>query len=215
MRDVAVVIVLFAHAACAASPQYEPPPSGDCVEIGVQSTGFHTSLVLPRSATAEDHPLRLLYPDARWYVIGWGDEDFFREPGGGTWTQGVRAAFAGGPTALHVIALDAEPELYFRADSTVRAAVTGAGAERLAEYVAAEIMRDAEGGARVIAEGGHGERSRFLRGRDDAFHLFNNCNHWTARGLRRAGLPIAGALTAPAVTDQVRRLGSRCEADPP
>jgi uncharacterized protein (TIGR02117 family) len=212
MRALSATLIALGLLACAATPEPQRPSAGDCLEIGVYSNGFHTSLTLPSEALNADHPLRRLFPDARWLVIGWGDEDFFREPGGGTVGQGVRAIFPGGPTVLHVIALDVAPERYFAADDAPHAAVTRAGAAQLARYIDQEIVRSLEGDAVVVAPGQHPGRSYFLRARDETFSLFNNCNHWAARGLRAAGLPIPGALTAREVVNRVKAVETSCPA---
>lgn len=204
----ALIAALLLSMQAAASAQ---PARNGCIEIAVQANWFHSNLVLPAAVLAQGHPLLRLYPDARWFAVGWGDEDYYREPGGGTVMQGLRAAFGGGPTVLHVIAFRDAPEVYFDAETVTRAGVTQAGAARIAAFIAEEIARRPEGGPAIVADGHHAGRSLFLRGADDNFHLFNNCNHWTARGLRQAGLNVSGALTANGVVNRLRRVGERCE----
>jgi uncharacterized protein (TIGR02117 family) len=205
----ALIAALFLLMQGAASAQPAPADAG-CIEIALQSNGFHSNLVLPAAVLPEGHALLRLYPQAHWFAVGWGDEDYYREPDGGTAMQGLRAAFGGGPTVLHVIAFREAPEDYFGAETVTRAGVTRAGAARMAAYVDEEIARQPEGGPVIVAEGHHAGRSLFLRGQDDNFHLLNNCNHWAARGLREAGLDVPGAITANGVVNRLRAVGGPC-----
>lgn len=111
---------------------------------------------------------------------------------------------------LHVIALDVAPEQYFAGGNTPHATVTRAGAAQLARFLDQEIVRSPEGDALMVAPGQHPGRSHFLRARDETFSLFNNCNHWAARGLRAAGLAIPGAVTARDVVNRVNAMEMSC-----
>jgi hypothetical protein len=215
VRTIRAAVFALMAAACAAAPQAEAAPAGSCVEIGVYSNGFHASVIAPREALEADHPFRRLFPDALWFVAGWGDEAFFRESGGGTIGQGLRAAIPGGPTVVHVVAINEPPEHYFAAGETVRIAVASADAGALGRYLREEIELSPGGDAVIVAPGHHGRRSIFLRGRDQTFSLFNNCNHWAARALNAAGVEIAGTTTATALVSRARRFRSSCPLPTP
>lgn len=204
------LMAVFLLASCAAAPDVRAPPAIDCVEIGVYSNGFHSSVIAPRETFAEDHQFRRLFPNARWFVAGWGDEAFFREPEGGTLGQGLRAAFPGGPTVVQVIALEDRAELYFASGESIYFAVSQTDAAALGQYFSEQIVLSADGSAVVAGPGHHSDRSYFLRGRDETFSLFNNCNHWAARALRAAGVDIAGTVTARALVARANTLRSRC-----
>jgi uncharacterized protein (TIGR02117 family) len=214
VRTTTAAIFAVMLAACAAAPQPGAPQSAaranDCLEIGVYSNGFHASVIAPRDALEADHPFRRLYGEARWFVAGWGDEAFFRESGGGTLVQGLRAAIPGGPTVIQLIATSEPPEQYFASGETVRIAVSSAQAAGLARYLRQEIELSSYGDLAIVAPGHHAGRSVFLRGRDHTFSLFNNCNHWTARALGAAGVEIRPAATAGALLARARRLSSSC-----
>lgn len=202
-------------AACATSSPPYAPPLNECMEIGVYSNGFHASVIAPREAFAANHPFRRLFPDAPWFVAGWGDEAFFREGGGGDLGQGLRAAIPGGPTVVHVIATNEPPELFFASGETVRIAVSNADAAALARYLSEEIALSPDGAAVIVAPGHHADRSFFLRGREHTFSLFNNCNHWAARALGAAGVEVTAPMTAAALISRARRFRSSCAAPAP
>jgi uncharacterized protein (TIGR02117 family) len=210
MRAISAAILAMALGACAGVPEPREPAAEDCVEIGIHSNGFHTSLTLPGDALDAEHPLRRLFPEARWLVVGWGDEDFFMAPQGGTFEQGVRATFPGGSTVIRVIAIDVAPERYFAQGDAPRAAVTRAEAAALARFLDGELVHSPEGEAIIVAPAHHPERSYFLRARSESFSLLNNCNHWVARALRAAGLPIQGAIRADAIVARMKRIESHC-----
>jgi hypothetical protein len=210
VRTARAAVFAVMLAACAAAPRLDAPALNDCFEIGVYSNGFHASVIAPRDALEADHPFRRHFPDARWFVAGWGDEAFFRQSGGGTIGQGLSAAIPGGPTVVHVIATNEPPERYFTSGETVRIAVSGADAAALARFLREEIELAPAGDAVIVAPGHHAGRSVFLRGRDQVFSLFNNCNHWAARALNAAGVEIAGTTTANALVSRARRFASSC-----
>jgi hypothetical protein len=147
-------------------------------------------------------------------VAGWGDEAFFREPEGGTVGQGLSAAFPGGPTVVQIIALDRPAELHFASGESIYFAVSQTEAAALAHYIHEEIVLSGDGSAVAAGPGHYPGRSYFLRGRDETFSLLHNCNHWTARALRAAGVDIAGAVTARALVARARTLRSSCKERP-
>lgn len=165
-----------------------PAQRGDCVPVQVWSNGFHVDLALDAALLSEDHPLRRLYPRARSFLIGWGDEDFYRSEGKDM-LMGLAALAPPSPSVMHVVAGDEAVEQYFRPRLKRTIGVSHAGAAALGAYLDRALVRGADGGAIVVAPGHLPERSVFLRTGED-FHLFNVCNHWMARALRAAGVDV-------------------------
>ncbi|MBL8548941.1 MAG: DUF2459 domain-containing protein [Hyphomonadaceae bacterium] len=165
-----------------------PAQRGDCVRVQVWSNGFHVDLALDAALLAEDHPLRRLYPRARSFLIGWGDEAFYRSEGKDM-LMGLEALVPPSPSVMHVVAGDEAVEHYFRPHLKRTIGVSHAGAAALGAYLDRALTRGADGGAIVVAGGHLPERSVFLRTGGD-FHLFNVCNHWMARALRAAGVDV-------------------------
>ena len=60
------------------APRVAQPSDGDCIELHLWTNGFHTTSQRPPTIFAPDHPLRQLYPQAHAFLIGWGDEKFYR-----------------------------------------------------------------------------------------------------------------------------------------
>lgn len=183
---------------------------GDCVDVGLWSNDWHTSFSLAADLLPAEHPLRRLYPAARYFLIGWGDADFYRSDGTNL-GLGLKALLPGGATVVHVIAAAQPVERTFMPAEMVYAGVSREGAAQLAQALAASLTLDDDGAAIPVAPGQHGAQSRFLKGKG-AFDLFTVCNHWTARTLRRAGVDVHAAFTYRGdwLTAQVKRKAPAC-----
>ncbi|MDX2233701.1 MAG: DUF2459 domain-containing protein [Hyphomonadaceae bacterium] len=197
-----------------ATPPLGGPPAtrADCVDVRLWSNDWHTSFSLEASLLDADHPLRRLYPDARHLLVGWGDDAFYRSDGTDM-GLGLRALAPGGSSVVHVIAAETPVETVFPPAEILTVGVSRAGARRLGDALAESLQRDPAGDAIPVAPGQHGQMSRFLAGRGD-FHLFNVCNHWTARTLRRAGVDVnaAWAYRGDWLLRQVSRRAPSCAA---
>ena len=167
------------------------PQAGDCVEIGLWSNGFHTSLALPAAMLGLDHPLRRAMPEADYFLVGWGDEGFYRH--GGFW-RGVDAVIPPSPAVIHLIGADQAVEGFYLGSRVQRVALSGAQALGLSGFLAEEIALDPSGAPIVLSEGHAGQDSLFLRS-TSTFHGLNVCNHWSARALRAAGLEVGSRLS--------------------
>jgi uncharacterized protein (TIGR02117 family) len=176
------------------APKLGAPPAtlSDCVAIKVWNNGFHTSLSLPAEALAPTHPLRQLYPDARYLLVGWGDSAFYRSDGRDL-ILGLWALAPGGATTVHVLGAQAPPEQTFLPKNVQAVAISKAGAQQLGARLEKSLALDAEGRVQFLAKGQAPGRSMFLKG-GDHFHLFQVCNQWTARSLRAAGVPVNAAF---------------------
>jgi uncharacterized protein (TIGR02117 family) len=190
----AVIAVLAAFAWSGLQPPLGAPPAtkGDCVDVGLWSNGWHTSYSIPADLLPPDHPLRRLYPQARWFLVGWGDADFYRSDGTDM-VLGLKALLPGGPTVMHVIAAQQPVEESFLPLDMARVGISHAGAAALAARLRDTLALDADGGALIVAPGQHGAQSKFLAARGE-FDALQVCNHWTARGLREAGVDINAAF---------------------
>lgn len=157
----------------------------------------------------EGHPLRALFPDARYFLIGWGERDFYIAQDPGPW-KALKAIIPPSPSVIHVIVNDKPVERTVWRGEAITLAISESGAQRLAQEIA-EALQYGETGAPIVLEEGRVEgQSAFLAARGD-FHLFNMCNHWTARRLREAGAPVHASIsfTAGGLTRAVRHKMAR------
>lgn len=191
--------------ACASAPS-PPPGPGDCVTARLWSNGWHTDIALPSHVFAADHALRKRFPEARYYLIGWGERDYYMSQGAGVW-KALKAIVPPSPSVLHVVAVNGPIEnLQWREGDYVEFALSETGARRMAAAFADSLAYDDAGEAIELGPGRAAGRSAFFA--DNAnFHLFYMCNHWAAARLRDAGAPVRSALsfTAPALLRAMRR----------
>src|SRR5262249_22408822 len=185
---------------------YPPAPDAPIEPVWVVDHGWHTGLVLARSAI----PRGLLpeqddFPNAPYLEIGWGDPDFPRAPAPGV-TLAVRAASASPASVVHVVGLPTRPEGIFGARDVVQIRLSRPGFEALVRFLDDTVDRTSQRPAPKLGAGPYVASAFYpARGR---YHLLSTCNTWTARALRAAGVPItpAYALTAGNLMWQVRRL---------
>lgn len=210
----AVIGMLAVFAWSGTQPPLGAPKAvkGDCVDIGIWSNGWHTSYSIPADILAVDHPLRRLYPQARWLLVGWGDAGFYQSDGTDL-GLGLKALLPGGATVMHVIAAQRPVEDTFIPVEIAHIGVSREGAVALALRLKDSLDLDADGNVRIVAPGQHGANSKFLAARG-AFDLFQVCNHWTARGLRRAGVDVNAAFVYRGewLTGPARRKAPACAA---
>lgn len=189
-----------------------PATKDDCVDVGLWSNGWHTSYSIPADILPVDHPLRRLYPEARWFLVGWGDSGFYQSDGTDL-GLGLKALLPGGATVVHVIASFRPVEENFIPSELVTVGLSRAGATALAGRLKSSLELGADGFVHIVAPGQHGPQSRFLAARG-AFDLFQVCNHWTARGLRTAGVDVNAAFVYRGewLTAQARKKAPACAA---
>ena len=96
------------------APNVLPASAGDCVELHLYSNGYHSDIGAPAEIFPEDHPLRRLYPDARTFLVGWGDRAFYASDGSDI-LIGVDALIPPSPSAFHITYDAAEASAYLGA----------------------------------------------------------------------------------------------------
>jgi uncharacterized protein (TIGR02117 family) len=187
---------------------------GDCVEIALWNNGFHTDLTFPADVLPLDHPLRQLAPDAKYLLVGWGDERFFMSDGTDMWL-GAQALLPGGATTINLVAGDQPVATFYRPKDLIPVAISGEGAAALAQRFADTLQLDPSGAPQIIAPGHGGPRSWFLKARGE-FNLFEVCNQWTARTLRAAGIKVNAAFlyTGDMVAAAVKPHAKACQTPP-
>ncbi|MEQ1709041.1 MAG: DUF2459 domain-containing protein [Terricaulis sp.] len=189
------------------SPDVAAPSVGDCVELHLWSNGYHSDIGAPAELFPENHPLRLRYPTARSFLIGWGDERFYYSDGTDL-LLGLDALIPPSASVMHVAYNAQASSAYLGPNDDVAVAISRAGAVRFVAYIDRALVLDDNGAPIVTSPGKVIGRSAFLRTRG-SFHLFNVCNQWMARALRAAGVDVnarAAWLAGPLIA-QVRRTG--------
>ena len=110
-------------------PRVAAATAGDCVELHLYSNGYHSDIGAPASIFPADHPLRRMYPEAREFLIGWGDEVFYRSDGSNLWL-GVDALIPPSASVLHVTYDAPEASRYLGPNDDLAIGVSAEGAAR-------------------------------------------------------------------------------------
>lgn len=203
-----------------------PAKAGEGVIIHLVSNGYHTGLVLPRSDVAsvagQEGRSSLIAVAARfghydWIETGWGEDAFYREVptvASLNWRLALRALFRpGNASVMHVVGIEGDPLGPYRGADVMRIELSGTGFAKLLAGIEASFARQPDGQPEVLGQGLYGP-SLFYRA-IGTFNLVNLCNHWTARRLGDAGLPVwlvAATLPRGFFMDLAWRAGLRREA---
>lgn len=179
-----------------------PPKPGDAREIVLVSHGWHSGLVLPRSALTGEGAgaaLRAVadrFRDFPMIEFGWGEAAFYRATptlADVDWVLGLRALFTPGGRegVVQVVGLPSNLRAAFPTSDIVPLTISGEGLKRqLARLEASFLIRDNQP---VDAGPGLYGQSRFFEGAG-RFSFWNVCNHWAADLLNAAGVPVAPVL---------------------
>jgi uncharacterized protein (TIGR02117 family) len=171
--------------------------------IWVASNGWHSGIVLARADVPESViPEIADFPQARFFEFGWGDAEFYPAREAGAWLA-LRAAFPG-PAVMHVAGLPDHPARIWPQVTILPFAVDTQGLRRLLVFLRNSFDRAGAGRAEVTARGIY-PFSLFYPA-TGRFHLFNNCNTWTAQALTAMGLgaSLGGVNTAEDLISRIR-----------
>jgi uncharacterized protein (TIGR02117 family) len=201
----AVLLALACSTPVTPGAPFAPAPASR--SIWVVSHGWHLGLAVARADVAPGlWPERDDLGPLAFLEVGWGDGEYYPAERG-TVGQALRAAFRSSGSVLHVAAFDRHPTQYFAGGDVTEIRVSTRGFEGLCRFIAAHYAKDDSGRAIAVGPGLYGP-SRFYRAHGQ-YRLLDNSNHWTARALQSAGVPLDpdAALTAGQVLAQLRALG--------
>ena len=183
------------------------------VPITIVGNGWHAGLLLPAAAIHQRLPaLQQRFPQAAFYEIGWGDVGFYRATEVSI-DLALQAMFDSQGAVMHVVAVPDVPRFVHNAD-IAQFCVTPAQYQRMADWVAASFVRNAQNAPISAGPGIYGGGEFYhASGR---YHLFNTCNRWTAGALQAGGLDVSPrlSLTASRVLYSARWQGQPCPVLP-
>ncbi|MFO0158239.1 MAG: DUF2459 domain-containing protein [Alphaproteobacteria bacterium] len=177
--------------------------AGPAQQIWVVSNGWHSGIVLARADVPESAiPEIADFPHARFFEFGWGDAEFYPAREAGAWLA-LRAAFPG-PAVMHVAGLSDYPARIWPNVTILPFAVSAEALSRLLAFLRDSFDRAGAGRAVVTARGIY-PFSLFYPA-TGRFHVFNNCNSWTAQALTAMGFGVSlgGVNTAEDLVARIR-----------
>jgi len=177
--------------------------AGPAHRVWVVSNGWHSGIVLARADVPENViPEIADFPQARFFEFGWGDAEFYPAREAGAWLA-LRAAFPG-PAVMHVAGLPDHPARIWPNVTILPFAVSAEALSRLLAFLRDSFDRAGAGRAVVTARGIY-PFSLFYPA-TGRFHVFNNCNSWTAQALTAMGFGVSlgGVNTADDLISRIR-----------
>lgn len=202
LKEVVLVVILLPVTAVVAAADNLPK-----VSVYLVSHGWHAGIVLNRQSLADRIAvLKQDFANVDYLEIGWGDRDFYQtpEPNLG---HIVQAGLFPSESVLHLVGFNGAVTRYFPHSEIIELKLTPEQLLRLSRHIAASFATDSEGKTASLGSGLYGY-SRFYRS-TESYHIFNTCNVWTARALKRAGLTTypSSAITVDDLMGQLRDLG--------
>ncbi|MEK6478655.1 DUF2459 domain-containing protein [Catalinimonas sp. 4WD22] len=157
-------------------------------QIYVVSQGWHSGLVIPSSCIADSlWPEKHDFSEYEHIQIGWGDKDFYQNPGFSLW-YGAKAILWPTKSALQVLGLRQLSNLQYYANETVSLQISQADYSSLCEFLRTEFQLSDSAKFIPLKEGLY-RNSHFFLG-DKSYYFPKNSNVWTARALKQAGFDL-------------------------
>jgi uncharacterized protein (TIGR02117 family) len=172
---------------------HKPPARAESITIYVRSNEIHSDLVLPVGMGSTGRNWHQIFPpsdfrhdvsDDEFVAIGWGNREFFVDTP--TWQEfrlatALRGLFTPSESILHV---EYVPVPMAETYHPIR--ISSREYQRLCDFIDETIAKEGDTAVTATTKT-HGASDRFYRSRG-SYHLFNTCNQWTGRGLKRAGV---------------------------
>jgi uncharacterized protein (TIGR02117 family) len=198
---------VLATVACAAPRATPPIPRGaSTVSVYVVSHGWHSGIAVRYTDVPEGlWPEAGDFPGAEYIEVGWGDREYYPAPDPG-FGMLLKAAFGASPSVVHTVGFRGGPVEQFPDREVVELSLPRSGFEGLVRHIHDTYSRGDASRARRLGPGLYGDSAFYPA--VGTFHALRNCNVWTARALRAAGLPVHDRITVRGLMSEVRPLGT-------
>lgn len=199
----ASLVMIFLLAGCATMPRAQEIPAVNAERtIYFIYKGFHTSILLDAKTVVALNPQLADDLKGQTYArIGWGDGDYFTGKSKSVGTA-TKALIASGYSAVQLLPYDYEPFEEIPVETIVPLAITDQGLRQLAIYLGNSIAVDAQG--KLVRLPSFGDTMGSFFQSQYHYSVFSNCNTWSGKALRSAGLPVANRLTAKGLFKQAQ-----------
>lgn len=167
----------------------------DGIEIVVISNAVHSDIILPIDAAGidwrEKFPADCFQADTSYathVAIGWGDKGFFIETP--NWSDlkistAANALLWPSVTCMHVVMVDSS---WIGTDGA-RIRVSEQQYLELVDEISSTFARDDAGRFVLIPDARYDWSDAFFEARG-SYHLFNTCNSWVGRVMKRGGIRV-------------------------
>jgi len=150
---------------------------------------WHTAVVfMVEDVDSSSLPEIKYFLKAEMIDIGWGDEAFYQHPDF-DWDLAYQALFFLTPSTLRIEGIYITLQQYFAiSEIVIELKVTNEQLRNLLKYIADTALKDEHGTDKILSTQ-YLNRVYFFKANGN-YHLFNTCNTWLAKGLKRSGLNI-------------------------
>ena len=191
---------------CAPMAPLPPSSQGRSIDaVRVVSNGWHAAIVVRRIALVETGlvPEADDFPNAAFIEFGWGDRAYYPTPEP-TLGMTLDAALRPTPAVMYMAGYARPPKGVYDGADIVSVPMPRQAFRHMVRAVAGYFDRGEEKRSDIFARGPR-PNSNFYRAHG-RFHLFNNCNTWTARVLRAGGVNMspAGVIMASQLMSSLR-----------
>lgn len=182
----ALFIYLAAALVLSLIPTHPSPSScSSTIPIYITSNGIHLDIILPASHIKQPLRAHLQTPQGTRFVsFGWGDKAFYiqtPEWSDLTFPVAFRAVFLKSETAMHVTFYQHSFSSWHKLE------LCPEQLEELNRYIENSFQQTPDGKIKKMAFEGYSKNDVFFEAKG-SFSLFNTCNVWTNRGLKKSGV---------------------------
>ncbi|MBT8380585.1 MAG: DUF2459 domain-containing protein [Ignavibacteria bacterium] len=136
----------------------------------------------------------IIFPEVKYFNnaelidIGWGDEEFYQHPGFDL-ELAYQALFHSTPSTLRVEGIYFSKQKYFDiSEIVIELKINNEQLALLLDAISETVWKDEEGNPEILSTQGT-NRVIFFKAKNE-YHLFNTCNTWLAKNLKKAGFDI-------------------------
>ncbi len=204
IKCLSIIFLTTLLCSCSANSwKYPPENSNDKISIYVVSHGWHTGIILPNHQSTSLSFLSDYFDQSiKWFEFGWGDKGFYQA---NEITTGLtlKAIFLPTESVMHVVGTKSDPLQSFPDSQLTELIISHKTLNVLEEFIDKSFKKDEKLNPVYLKTGLYGN-SRFFVGKGN-YYLFRTCNSWTARALKKSGVPISSflKLTSDSVMDQL------------
>ena len=196
-------LLLLSGCAKPISTFYPPDPNQkDNKTIYILKDEWHTGIILlKKDADPYIHSFNN-FRNNRYLEIGWGDKEYYQAEEKTVW-MGFKALFLPTDSIIHVAAFQMAPAAYFSKSEVVKLKLSKIGFINLVKFINDSFTLDEKREVIKLGKGFYG-KSRFYQA-NGTFHIFNNCNTWSAEAIYSTGFPISRyTFSAESVSSQLK-----------
>jgi uncharacterized protein (TIGR02117 family) len=167
---------------------------------------WHTSVVVEVASFAQQNLALVEHfhlANQKFVRVGWGDGDYFTGKSK-TISTAAKALIASRYSAIQMLTYSELELRSIPSDRIVPLAVDEKGLRQLMQYLDDSVVKNVQGDALGLPST-MTDTGIFLQAKGH-YGVFNNCNTWSGRALRVAGLPVSSRLTATGVFEQARKI---------